>query len=310
MNIPGDNSSLAPTEVERLAIIRYQLLIADQQATQVPPTDSLALGTAQDAVESMLRLVADHRGIHVGSREPLMNLFDKVASDVPNNKAFLGLRAATDSLNNARVAFKHHGNWADPRTIERHVASAHQVVSVLSEQALGTEVESASLMIFARDEQVRDHLIAAQDLQRDGLGDQAMKQLRLAFDRLVRDFEDRKSWHPGRSLFSTRPPHVKLHHAQSPSWKDPVHGAYRWLESLDSWVKMLALGVDMRNFAFFQAHVPAAVYSIDGTAHFGIEDEVDVPDSTFRRCRDFVIRTALAFSEDDFDFDAWAAARS
>jgi len=84
--------------------------------------------------------------------------------------------------------------------------------------------------------------------------------------------------------------------------------AFEWLESLDGWVKMLALGIDMRRYAYFDAHTPTSLYTLDGLPHLSRHEGVTITDEVFTRCLKFVIDTALAFAEDDFD--AWSARQS
>jgi len=180
------------------------------------------------------------------------------------------------------------------------------VLTLLADRVFGVRLDAVSLLLFVRDTEVRTHLELAQSNWDSGRTQEAMDELKLAFDRLVRDYERRKAWHPGKSLFSTKPSFMPSIFDLRKAGKE-MEKAFEWLESLDGWVKMLALGVDMRRYAYFDAHTPTSIYTLDGSAHLHRREGVTVTDEVFARCTKFVIDTALAFSEDDFDFDAWSA---
>lgn len=296
-------------EAQRLSLVRYQLMVAEQQARQPAPLNSLALGSMQDAVESMLGLVVEREHVTTSNRSDFLQLFDAVASHVPGDPPISGFRPGVSAMNLARVNFKHHGNQAESGTIARHSGNSRDLIEVLAERVFGVQLDTVSLLLFVRDAEARAHLELAQSNWDSHHSLEAMDELKLAFDRLIRDYEHRKAWHPGKSLFSTKPSFMPSVFALRKSG-DEMERAFQWLESLDGWVKMLALGVDMRRYAYFDAHTPSSTYTLDGSAHLHRREGVTVTDEVYARCTKFVIDTALAFSEDDFDFDAWSARQS
>lgn len=303
-----EESPLQQHEAERLSLVRYQLLVSEQQAAQPAPLNSLALGSMQDAVESMLGLIVEHSHITVRNRSDFLQLLDAVAASVEGEPPIVGFRASAAAMNLARVNFKHHGNHAESSTIARHLRSSWDLVDELSRRVFFVRIDEVSLLLFVRDAQARAHLESAQVDWSGGKAESAADSLRLAFDRVVRDYESRKSWHPGKSLFSTKPSFMPSVFDRRDAGK-AVDKAFEWLESLDDWVRMLALGVEMRRYAFFSAHVPSSLYTLDGSAHLHRREGVQFDDGAFSRCFRFVVDTALAFAEDDFDFDAWSAKR-
>lgn len=293
-------------EVERLSLIRYQMLIARQQSNQPAPLNSLALNMMQDAVESMLSLAAEHEHVAVPNRADFLQLFDAVSKAVSAEEPLSGFRPGAAAMNQARVNFKHHGNQAESNTIDRHVSNSIGLVNALSEAVFGIEIDSVSLLLFVRHDDTRNHLELTQERWNTGDSEGAMDELKLAFDSLVRDYEQRKAWHPGKSLFSTKPSFIPSGFDIRDHGKE-MEKAFEWLESLDGWVKMLALGVDMRRYAYFDAHTPSAIYTMDGNVNLYRRDGIAVTEIVFTRCFRFVVDTALSFAEDDFDFDAWSA---
>lgn len=305
----GLPSELQPHEAERLSLVRYQLMVAEQQARQPAPLSSLSLGNMQDAVESILGMVVEREHITISNRNDFLQLFDAVARTVDGDPSIAGFRPGVATMNLARVNFKHHGNQAESGTITRHLGSSKELIGVLVERVYGVRLDAVSLLLFVRDTQARSHLELAQSNWDSHKSQDAIDELRLAFDCLTRDYERRKAWHPGKSLFSTKPSFIPSIFEIRKSGKE-MEKAFEWLESLDGWVKMLALGIDMRRYAYFDAHTPTSVYTLDGSAHLSRREGVAITDEVFTRCFKFVIDTALAFSEDDFDFDAWSARQS
>ncbi len=293
-------------EAELLSLVRYQLMVAGQQSAQMAPLSSLALGSMQDAVESMLSLVVEHEHVVISNRNDFLQLFDAVAATVAGDPPISGYRPGAAAMNLARVNFKHHGNQAEASTIARHLGNSTDLVATLTDRVFGVRLDSISLLLFIRDDETRQHLEDAQTNLNAGKLEDAMTELKLAFDRLIHDYEQRKAWHPGKSLFSTKPSFAPSQHSMRDHGKD-MERVVEWLESLDGWVKMLALGVDMRRYAHFEAHTPVVHHMMDGGVHVVWREGSDVTDEVFARCFKFVVDTALAFAEDDFDFDAWAA---
>jgi hypothetical protein len=308
--------SHAPTglrreEAEWLSLVRYQMMVARQQAQQPAPLNSLALNLMQDAVESMIGLVAEHLLVPVKNKSDFIQIFDAVAAEVKSEPPMSGFRQSAVAMNGARVNFKHNNNQAERSTIERHLNNAANLVEMLTETVFGTPLSEVSLLLFVRDAEARSHLAEAQKYWQNGEQAASMQNIRLAFDRLVRDFETRKSWHPGTSLFSTKPSFTPSLHEARRAGKE-IEKAFEWLESIDGWVKLVALGVDMRRYAYFNAHTPRAMYMLVGPPRFSRreDDEAVTSEEAFGRCFQFVVDTALAFAQDDFDFDAWAARRA
>lgn len=80
-----------------LGLIRYQLMIAEEQSRQPSPLNSM-----QDAVESMLSLLAEHLNVTLRSRTDFIQLFDSVAGAVETRVDISGYRQGTLAMNRAR----------------------------------------------------------------------------------------------------------------------------------------------------------------------------------------------------------------
>lgn len=292
--------------VEWLSLIRYQLLVAGEQSRLGRPMSALSINAMQDAVESALSLVVQSRGGNLSNRPDFLQLFDAAigsAADVDRLKSF---RPAMIALNSARVSFKHHGNAPDDSVLTRHLVRSQEFVAALVGEVFEVDIQNISLLVFVKCIQAREHLLAAQDLWTKGEHRGAMEILRLAFDELVRDYTNRKQWYPGHSLFATKPSFFPSSFDLRKLGKE-VEKMNEWLENLDKWVKYVALGIDMRRFAYFDVHAPKVMYAMGGN-HFTHHDEaITIDDEVFARSFKFVVDTGLALAQDDYDFDHWSA---
>ena len=255
--------TLSPSHTRWIALIRYQMNIAIEQSRQAAPLSVLAINGLQDSVEAMLGLVIEHRQL-APKNEAFIAMFEAVSADVP---AVRHHRSALMTLNKARISYKHYGNVLDTMSIERNRASAQNFLTDLANEGLGEDFDTVGLTALLANETARLHVEAAEAAWADDDGMLAMGRLRMAFDQLVEDYTQRKTWSPGSSLFDTRP------------WAPPSNGGdydlakdsnivhiNKWLGSLDERMRLLMLGVDVRRFLYLDAHAPAVAEYFGGRA--------------------------------------------
>jgi hypothetical protein len=294
-DIPGER------QLERLAIIRYQISFAQEQAAKPFPINQVALSTMQDFVESALHIICESHKISSGKKS-----FDQLLEAVVEklgDEHLRGYVVLMQSMNSARVSFKHHGNSLGEKDIFSHLTESIEFVRKLSNVAYGVNLDSISILAFIKNETAKTHLTEA-DRELASSTQGALFKLRLAFDVLVKDYIERKTWSPGTSLFDTKPHFMPS--KQSYGFQE-FEKIVEWIENMDKWVKYISLGIDMRLFAFFDAHTPHIMYSINGTAHAdSIAKKVEPDNDIYQKCRSFVIDTALSFMRNDYDFDAWS----
>lgn len=297
-------AKLEPHHVQRLSLIRYQLKTSQSQASMPEPLNAVAISTLHDAVESLLGLCGEVCLADVRNKADFTQIFDAVNLKLPAELSIAGHRAAMLSLNNARVGFKHQGNQLGQSTMDRHLSNAAAFLRDLSHAALGVEFDKVSLLLFVTNTRVRQTLEAAETHWKAGEPREAFMELWTAFDVLVRDYENAKSWHPGRSLFSTKPAFGPLDEELRNN--RALKKGFEWMESLDRWVRILALGIDARQYAYFRAHTPIGTRAISGQLSFQWPAYLRTTEEAFGKCMQFVIETALILSRGDFHFDAWA----
>lgn len=295
--------TLARPHVEWLSLIRYQAVAAIEQSRQPMPLAMLSINGLHDAVEAILGLVAEHRQVAIRNKGDFAQLFDAVAGVVPSLDHH---RARLIALNSARVSFKHHGNVLNGMTIERHRVNAMEFLADAAAAALGQNFEAVSLTGLIRDDEARTFVEEAETGWAAGDGEVALGQLRIAFERLIEDYEQRKVWHQGNSLFHTEPPFRP--NALSGAVSDEVAKHFmNWLRALDQRLKLLSFGIDLKRFAYFDAHVPVATRFVGGEVVLHARDSAPtITEDIYRRCHRFVIDTALQLGTEDYNFDAWA----
>lgn len=294
---------LSEATVEWLSLVRYQTLTAEEQARLGRPLSALAINTVQDAVESVLALILQTRGGNVPNKADFIQMFDAVAAMDPSG-TLKASRQALLALNTARVGFKHHGNPPSDATLARHVASGLDFVAGATQTILAVDISEVSMLVFLKSDQARGLVTNAQGQWRAGDRTEAMESLRLAFDEVIHDYTRRKQWHPGKTLFTTKPNFY-------PSIIDLRAGGLEkidaWLQNLDSWVRYGALGIDLRQYAYFDAHAPTVHRYVNGGHGSYPREGVELTDEVFQRSYKFVVDTGLSLARDDYDFDQWAA---
>lgn len=298
--------------VEWLSIIRYQSDLAENQAKGPEPLNAISISTIHDAVESMLGLIAEVHQVATPNKD-FAKLFDAVSNHIKTQSCDLsGHRSAMIALNSARVAFKHHGNQSNKQTIDRHIANGLNFLADAAEQGLNTPFAEVSLLGFVRDPTVREYIRRADDYS-SGTGEEdrmlAFQYLRLSFEALVQGYQQSKRDYPGRPLIRTKPSFL-------PSvFEIRDHGgkigekAFEWLENLDRWLRILVLGIDVQEYTFFLAYTPG-VDMMNNRAHLNWRPGSDLSDEVFRRCRHFVVESAIRLGRRDFVYDAWNVRQS
>ena len=75
-------------------------------------------------------------------------------------------------------------------------------------------------------------------------------------------------------------------------------------------MKILVLGIDVQEYTFFLAYTPAVWMLSGGRAMFYWRPGSDLSDDVFRRCRQFVVESAIRLGRRDFAYDARNANQS
>lgn len=281
-------SVLAEADVARLALIKYQLQTARQQTAAPSPVDNLALNTMQDAVEATLALCALRLNV------PLQREFDKLLGDViaklSNPTDFQGHKERMKRLNTARVSFKHHGNPAESASIRQHLEYAESACAALVVEVYATELSEIAMTALVSNARVRGWLDTSRRLRDAGDLPKSLGDLGAAFQTLR---DEAREGAPSFPVRPTRPIRAREQDKVADDLRqlvDSVHGIAEYL-------RVYALGVEPREYAFFAAHVPRVDFMWDsGNRSYwaGIEDGKQFLDEdTYNRLVKFVVDTSL-----------------
>lgn len=292
-------------ETERLSLIRFQLAAAQTAAAAPPPISSLAINGIQDVVESALALAGEKAKADVPPKSDFGRLFDTVAKALGEPPEVVGSRSAALALNNARVGFKHHGNQVRDETLRRHLDVAVSLVGALVEAAFGNKLEDVSMLALVKDEQVRSLLADAEAQARGGDLVEALFRLRLAFDLAVQEYERRKTLDGFHSIFETKPSlfpsGFDLEKVAGREGRTHLDKIVAWVGRLDEKLRLAIHGIDMQQFAYFDAVAPKAIYLASDHPTISQVEFEEVSEAHFRSGYLFVLDTAIRLAARDYD---------
>jgi hypothetical protein len=301
--------NLDPVHVQWLSMVRYQTDLAVEQSHQPVPLAMIAVNGLHDAAE-MLGLVTEVQHLPPPTRKSgFLDLY-KVVRDGVEGDALNRHEKPLENLNNVRVRFKHYGVNTDEMTIERLRVTTVEFLTDAAAVGLGLDFANISMAGLIKPQEVREIVERAEQRWAAGDADEAMGDLRRAFDRAHNLYEDSKSPLGYDGIFRTRPPFGSVFGADHMAALG-MHGdkglryVEAWLERMEKTLKLLAFGVDLRRFAYFQIHTPDISYTrTDGEGRiFLIDGKPKATEDSFRRCHRFVIDTCLQLARDDFTWD-------
>lgn len=138
-------------------------------------------------------------------------------------------------------------------------------------RGVNTPFAEVSLLGFVRDPNVCEYIRRAYGCSSVAIEERmlAFQYLRLGFETLVQGYQQSKSYHPGQSLITTKPCFLPAGSVIRDHAGEFGETVFEWLENLDSWVRILVLGIDVQGYTFFSAYTPGIVFTMDGRTYFG-----------------------------------------
>jgi hypothetical protein len=286
--------------LRRLALIRYLYKSAWNQSIQAEPISALSILGFHDAVELFLHLVLEHTD-GKGSRSiDFMQYWDILQSKVGTEG--LSHKEAMRKLNNSRVAFKHYGSLPNRVDIETYRVNVRDFFEENTQVVFSLDFNDISLAEAVTCELCKTHLLKAKQVSEENIQD-SLGQVAIAMWELLRDYEQRKANHFGRSPFqfgSFLPiPSASQLGISDHNMKRFVDGVQQSLDGIQTALRVISLGLDYKRFARFQMLTPRVFLSLSGERvinappkHATVED--------YQFCFDFVIESALSLQEFDF----------
>ncbi len=207
--------SIAQNVMDRLALVRYVASQSVEQARLPDPLKSTAVLSLHDAVELFLDLASQQPGVIFGIKNP--NFLQYWQMQLPQGK--LTQQASMEKLNKVRVAFKHHGIIPHAQDIAELQALASLFFEENTPLVFGIAFDEISMTNLVHIASVRERLKQAETLMAAGQQLEAIDEIAIAFERLMKYFDNLKEARfrrPGRNF---------------PSWSQ-IHSKFRFNRSM------------------------------------------------------------------------------
>ena len=200
------------------------------------------------------------------------------------------------------MGFKHHGNQVRDETLRRHNDVAVTLVDELVRAGFGVQLNDISMLIFVSHLGVREFIQKAESQHQANDLTGALSSLRSAFDLAVHDYVSRKSLNGWDTIFHVGPRMLTHHGGREWGWEKPLGEMTTWVEALDQRVRLLAVGVDLSRYAYFDAVAPEhADMWHNGRGPIVRVRFQGVTDDHYQASFMFVVDTAVRLSATDFN---------
>ena len=300
--------------LRRLSIIKYLFRLACDQSREAEIPAALSLLSFHTAAELFLYLAAEHVDALGKSELTFMDYWGVVNPKLPAGVS-LGQKELMRRLNTARGALKHRGNLPSKHDVEAFRAGTALFFEESCQNVLGIDFQSISLAELVALKPARLALRTAESLLENGKYKESAEHSSLAFDNLLKDYETRKSDDFRESPFRVLDRHGLPSHRFGASplgpsadslltsdLRDFSREVFSVIRALDERVRILALGIDFRQYTRFRMLAPGVRWSMgsDEPSFSWPGNAVDsVDQETCEFIEGFVIDVALQLLEFD-----------
>jgi hypothetical protein len=309
-----------PSQIERLAFVRYLVNVGRAQLDLPEPTAASALLTFHDAVELFLQLAAER--LHLQIRFPKDHFVDywPKLNDAGKPMPFA---EAMKRLNDARVSLKHRGVLPRRSDLTDFGVIVPDFLRQATPLVFGIEIDAVSLSILVADPVARGELQDAERALSESRVSDALAACASSFDSVVTNYEQRARGEDYISPFKPSEKHggswfnhyvigrrSNWHGNQSAEMDKLTEELKREFESLwksfgevQDALRILLLGLDYRRYVRFRALTPS-VYHVHANPSRRLAGTRDgsVADGQF--CIEFVIESALRLQSFDVGTEA------
>ena len=293
------NDRYTADRARRLALIRYMLQRAEQEAELSEPLHVPALLLLHDAAELLIVLVAEATNAAVKSGMDFLAYWDVIDGGLAPDK--LGHKAEMAVVNKARVGLKHAGVIPTAAEVRRYATMTRSFVEDAAVVVFGTNLDQASLADLVPSVPLRTALKEAEAAIATSDIPGALGKARIAFELTLREDDERirqlTGRHPLRASTSRLPSAFSLG-LQQPlrefgrAWDDLIAVVKR----TDDAVRLMAKGIDYGEYMRFAALTPHAYWTLGNEnpilSSDGSEAKATIHEASW--AVDFAIRTALS----------------
>lgn len=269
---------------KRLLNAKYFLRRARRmQAEHLDLSIAMSLLLVHDAVEMLMLAVIDHLHVPTSKKRDFMDFWKEIRDLGHPEPPY---RTAIDQLNSLRVGLKHKGSIPRAQTVTDLMPRIEAFCADAVRDYVAIEFETLSLADLVEPPDVRDFLRKADEEYAKGEKQQAIIQVRMAFDALL------------RGAYKTAP-QLKSQVPRIPSGLPGEAGkilkaVFTLIKSLEFRVNASLLGIDPIRHSRFVSRTPVVQYAYSGDATVVLQGNYSqMPESVFRECYEFVVDSAL-----------------
>ena len=231
--------------------------------------------------------------MNVGPNVSFNKLLGDVEAEVP---AVAGYRATLSNLNNARVAFKHHGLSVPNRDDAAvFVANVKSFLADVTEASFGIDFESVSLVDAIGHRRTQNWIRKAQEALADGRNEEAMQHVASAL--AIYLAHDRRQ----NAGFGLGSPSVFGRLLMRPLGLGELTEMVEWIDGrlarVEERLDLATRGVDIASYERFRALAPSVSISLGGSVQIVWHGKSEVAGEDVRFCVNFAIDTALSLRE-------------
>lgn len=285
--------------MERLAFIRYMYDLGVEQAAKPEPHSWTAVLTFQDAVELFLGLAASHLEADPRRDTTFLAYWKLIDEKIENGR--LPYSGKMGKLNDARVAFKHHGNPPSPNTIEQCRRDVDAFFEVATPIIFGSTFDSINLIDIVPCKRIIPYLLLADKQASAGEIKLAMGWLLIGFEELILHYTS-----PGQSVigslsFGGNVASMAVPHDTGNDEVETVlDGLVESVGELQEAMQIVSLGINYADYSRLYVTAPKIRREEEGRFYmYPRTRDASLTPSDYAWARNFVIGSAFTASRAD-----------
>jgi hypothetical protein len=212
----------------------------------------------------------------------------------------LSEKRSMERLNNARIAFKHHGNLPHASSIQRFRVNVTDFFEDNTPLIFGLDFSKISMTYLIQNDAIRTALEEASQLIEAEEKESAIAKIAVAFAQLLKEYGSRTLFPFDHSVSGIFTESTDLA-SEVQDFASDVESA---LFDMQNAIKILALGLDYRKYAKFQLLTPSVKKNSRSGKYEVSPKNIKVETLTLDHCRfcyDFVIESAIELQTIDLE---------
>lgn len=291
--------------IRRLAIVKYLYNLGVQQSMQVDIVAGFSILSFHDCAEMFLLLVAENKGMK--AEEGFMNYWNKIPE--------LTLKESMRVLKDRRVNIKHKGLFPSKSDIEISRITMADFLTQNTKIQFGLDFSSVSISSLISYNKVKEYIDVAEEYLVKNDFYNCLVNAKIAFMELLASYDycKRGKYHinsivnVGSEIGNEYQKFIGHDEKFGERWFRDVSETTNRIREI---LKITALGIDYRKYAFFEYITPETnvYWNNSGHEYHSIpkeyyENRFNLRVSDCHFCINFVIDSALKLQEFDYDIN-------